>query len=36
MSQVIEKIDLNRMGGPLFSGREKGRLITLSWNVDQY
>ena len=34
MSQVIEKIDLNRMGGPLFSGREKGRLNREKYHLD--
>lgn len=34
MNEIIEKIDLSRMGGPLFSGREKGRLNREKYHLD--
>ena len=34
MNEVIEKIDLSKMGGPLFSGREKGRLNRVKYHLD--
>lgn len=34
MNEVIEKIDFGRMGGPLFSGREKGRLNREKYHLD--
>ena len=34
MNAQIDKIDLSKMGGPLFSGREKGRLNREKYHLD--
>ena len=34
MNLEIKKIELSRMGGPLFSGREKGRLNREKFDMD--
>ena len=34
MNVEIDKIDLSKMGGPLFSGREKGRLNREKFDLD--